>query len=120
MEAFSGSQADLEGAAENLFSSPPCSIQAIQARPEHLDIVISPSRGLPVDMHHRNLLNLNLHAWLLAPQLSKNKASLRQWQNELRLLKESQPDQFMRQSGPFLQNGATVIRWTSGHHLSKP
>ena len=24
MEAFSGSQADLEGAADNLFSSPPC------------------------------------------------------------------------------------------------
>ena len=28
-----------------------------------------------------------------------------------------QPDQSMRQSGPFLQNGASVIRWTSGHPL---
>ena len=50
---------------------------------------------------HRNLTNLNLHAWLLEPQKSKNRASLRQWQQELRLLKEGQPDQSMRQSGPF-------------------
>ena len=66
---------------------------------------------------HRNLSNLNLHAWLLEPQQSRSKASLRQWQHELRLLKENQPDLSMRQSGPFLQSGASVIRWTSGHHL---
>ena len=66
---------------------------------------------------HRNLTNLNLHAWLLEPQQSKNRASLRQWQQELRLLKEDQPDLSMRQSGPFLQSGASLIRWTSGHHL---
>ena len=66
---------------------------------------------------HRSLLNLNLHAWLLEPQLSRNKGSLRQWQQELRLLKEDQPAQSMRQSEPFLQNGASLIRWTSGHHL---
>ena len=47
---------------------------------------------------HRNLTNLNLHAWLLEPQQSR-----RQWQRELRLLKEDKPDQSMRQSGPFLQ-----------------
>ena len=66
---------------------------------------------------HRNLVNLNLHAWLLEPRQSRSRASLRQWQQELRLLKEDQPDQSMRQSGPFLQSGASVIRWTSGHHL---
>ena len=66
---------------------------------------------------HRNLTNLNLHAWLLEPQRSKNRASLRQWQQGLRLLKEDQPDQSMRQSGPFLQSGASLIRWTSGLHL---
>ena len=66
---------------------------------------------------HRNLTNLNLHAWLLEPQQSKSRASLRQWQQELRLLKEGLPDQSMRQSGPFLQSGASLIRWTSGHHL---
>ena len=32
---------------------------------------------------HRALSNLNLHAWFLEPHLSKNKASLRQWQHEL-------------------------------------
>ena len=66
---------------------------------------------------HRNLSNLNLHAWLLEPQQSRSRDSLRQWQHELRLLKEDQPDLSMRQSGPFLQSGASVIRWTSGHHL---
>ena len=67
---------------------------------------------------HRNLTNLNLHAWLLEPQHSRSRASLRQWQQELRLLKEDQPDQSMRQTGPFLQSGASLIRWTSGHLLS--
>ena len=59
---------------------------------------------------HRNLTNLDLHAWLLEPQKCKNRASLRQWQQELRLLKEDQPDQSMRQGGPFLQSGASLIR----------
>ena len=66
---------------------------------------------------HRNLSNLNLHVWLLEPRQSKSRDSLRQWQQELRLLKEDQPDPSMRQSGPFLQSGASVIRWASGHHL---
>ena len=66
---------------------------------------------------HKNLSNINLHAWLLEPQQSRSRVSLRQWQHELRFLKEDQPDQCMRQSGPFLQSGASLIRWTSGHHL---
>ena len=66
---------------------------------------------------HRNLTNLNLHAWLLEPRRSKNRASLRQWQQDLRLLRGGQPDQSMRQSGPFLQSGASLIKWTSGHPL---
>ena len=41
----------------------------------------------------------NLHAWLLEPQQSRSRAW--QWQQELRLLKEDQPDQSMRQSKPF-------------------
>ena len=52
---------------------------------------------------HRNLTNQNLHAWPLEPHQSRSRASLKQWQEELRLLKEDQPDQSMRQSGPFLQ-----------------
>ena len=50
---------------------------------------------------NRNLSNLNLHAWLLEPQLSRSKGSLRQWQHELRLLREDKLDQYIRQSGPF-------------------
>ena len=45
---------------------------------------------------HRNLQNLNLHAWLLEPLLSRSRGSLRRWQHELRLLKGSQPDQSMK------------------------
>ena len=52
---------------------------------------------------HRNLSGLNLHAWLLEPQQSNSRASLRQWRQELRLLIEDPPDQSMRQSGPFLK-----------------
>ena len=52
---------------------------------------------------HRNLTNLNLDARLLEPQHSRSRASLRRWQQELRLLKGDQPDQSMRQSGPYLQ-----------------
>ena len=37
---------------------------------------------------HRNLTSLNLHEWLLEPQHSRRRASLRQWQQELRLCKE--------------------------------
>ena len=59
---------------------------------------------------HKNLANLNI-------QESSSRASLRQWQQELRLLKGDKPNQSMRQSGPFLQSGASLIRWTSGHEL---
>ena len=45
---------------------------------------------------HRNLVNLNLHAWLIEPHQSRSRASLKQWQQELRFLKDDQPDQSMR------------------------
>ena len=66
---------------------------------------------------HRNLKNLSFHAWLLERQQSNSRASLRQWQQELKFLKEDPPDQSMRQSGPFLQSVASAMRWTSGHPL---
>ena len=66
----------------------------------------------------QNLTNLNLHAWLLEPKQSKSKVSLVQWRHELRLLKEVQPEQSMRRSGPFLSDGVKQVRWTSDLHLS--
>ena len=50
----------------------------------------------------RNLTNLNLHAWLLEPRQSRSRVSLRQWRQELKLLRGDPPDQSMKQSGPFL------------------
>ena len=81
--------------------------------PNQPNLLTQPFNQIP----HRNLTNLNLHAWLLEPQRLRNRASLRQWRQELRLLKGDQPDQSTKQSGPFLQSGATLIRWTSDHHL---
>ena len=88
------------------------------------DLVLQPDSTVPaqpahstIQTPHRNLSNLNLHAWLLQPQQSRSRASLRQWEHELRLLKEDQSYQSMRQSGSFLQSGASVIRRTSGHPL---
>ena len=49
---------------------------------------------------HKKVLSLNLHTWLLEPQKSSSKAFLRQWRHELRLHKEAQPNQSMKQSGP--------------------
>ena len=61
---------------------------------------------------HRNLTNLNLHAWLLEPQQSRNKASLRQWQQELRLLKGDQPDQINQ-----ISLWAIFAKWCLTHQV---
>ena len=89
------------------------SSQILLSLPNLPNLLTQPFNQIP----HRNLTNLNLYAWPLEPQQSRSRASLRQWQHELRLLKEDQPDQSMKQSGPFLQSGASVIRWISGHPL---
>ena len=62
---------------------------------------------------HRDLPNLNLHAWLLEPLSSSRPGSRQKWQQELRLLKDALPEPFMNQSGPFLSDGVKRIRWTS-------
>ena len=82
--------------------------------PHHPDLVTQPFNKA----RHRDLTNLNLHAWLLEPRQSRSKDFLVQWRHGLRLLKEVQPEQSMRQNGPFLSDGVKQIRWTSGLHLS--
>ena len=51
---------------------------------------------------HNNLQYLNLHAWCLGVNKSKNKVSLLKWQRELLPFKGHQQDLFTKQSGPFL------------------
>ena len=82
--------------------------------PHHPDLVTQPFNKA----RHRDLSNLNLHAWLLEPRQSRSKDFLVQWHHGLRLLKEVQPEQSMRQNGPFLSDGVKQIRWTSGLQLS--
>ena len=81
--------------------------------PLQRDLVMQPFNRLL----HRNPSNLNLHAWPLQPLPFKNKASLMKWQQELRLLEDSQPKLFINQSRPFLSNGVNQTRWTSGRPL---
>ena len=77
------------------------------------DLVTQPFNG----QTHWDLKNLNLHAWLLEPRLFRSKVSLTKWQQELSLLRYYQQEQSTNQSGPFLSNGAGLMRWTSGHPL---
>ena len=53
-----------------------------------LSLPICPTCCQPFNqIPHRNLTNLNIHAGLLEPQQSRSRTCLRQWQQELRLLK---------------------------------
>ena len=66
---------------------------------------------------HKNPQQLNLHAWCLGADNSKNKASLWRWQRELLPLSGHQQGPSTGQSGPYLKNGAEKIRWISPLHL---
>ena len=59
---------------------------------------------------HRDLFNLNLHAWLLKPRAYNSKCSLKKWQQELTLLRDTQPEVSTSRSGLRLSNGASQIR----------
>ena len=61
---------------------------------------------------HSNPQHLNLHAYCLGVDSSKNKASL-WWQRELLPLRGHQQGPSTSQSGPYLRNGAEKIRWIS-------
>ena len=61
--------------------------------------------------------HLNLHAWCVGVDSSKNKASLWRWQRELLPLRGHQQGPSTSQSGPYLRNGADKIRWISPLHL---
>ena len=62
---------------------------------------------------HSNPQHLNLHAWCLGVDSSKNKASLWKWQRELLPHRDRQQGPSTSQSGPYLINGAEKIRWIS-------
>ena len=66
---------------------------------------------------HNNPQQLNLHAWCLRADNSKNEASLWRRQRELLLLSGHQQGPSTSQSGPYLKNGAEKIRWISPLHL---
>ena len=59
---------------------------------------------------HRYFIHLSCHACLPKPQASESRDSLVKWQNELRLLKDAQPEQSMKQTGLF----CSVVQIESG------
>ena len=73
--------------------------------PLQRDLVTQSFNGLV----HKNLNNLNLHAWLLEPLSFRSKGSLTKWQQELSLLRDTQPEPFKKQSGPVLSNGGLQV-----------
>ena len=62
---------------------------------------------------HSNPQHLNLHAWCVGVDSSKNKASLWMWQIEFLPLRGHQQEPAICQSGPYLKNGAEKIWWIS-------
>ena len=66
---------------------------------------------------HSNPQHLNLHAWCLGVDSSKNKASLWRWQRELLHFRGHQQGLSTSQSGPYWRNGAEKIWWISPLHL---
>ena len=94
-------------------------------------LVLGPSAALNRDLTTTSSVNnysqtvpqlcvpqhLNLHAWCLGVDSSKNKASLWRWQRELLPLSGHQQGPSTSQSGPYLRNSAEKIRWISPLHL---
>ena len=78
--------------------------------PNLLNLLTQPFNQIP----HRNLTNINLDAQLLEPQYSRSRASLRRWQQELRLLRGSTRSVYEAKWTIFT-SGASLIRWTSGY-----
>ena len=68
-------------------------------------------------LFHSNPQHLNLHAWCLGVDNSKNKASLWRWPRELLPLSSRQQGPSTSQSGPYLKNGAEKIWWIFPLHL---
>ena len=89
------------------------SSQILFTLPLQEDLVTQPFTGVC----HRDLRNLNLHAWLLETPRFGHKASQMRWQQELKHLRDLQPEPSINQSGPFLSNGGSHIRWTSSRPL---
>ena len=68
-------------------------------------------------MFHSNPQHLNLYAWCLGVDSSKNKASLWRWQRELLPLRGHQQEPSTSQSEPYLKNGVGKILWIFPLHL---
>ena len=90
---------------------------ALSRDPTTTPSVNDPTQTVPQVCVPQQPQQLNLHAWCLGADNSKNKATLWRWQRELLLLSGHQQGPSTSQSGPYLKNGAEKIRWISPLHL---
>ena len=91
---------------------------ALNRDPTTTPSVNDPTQTVPQVCVPQQPQHLNLHAWCLGADNSKNKTSLWRWQRELPPLSGLQQGPSTSQSGPYLKNGAEKIRWISPLHLS--
>ena len=92
-------------------------VQLSTELPLQLPVTTTLLKQSHLHVFHSNLQHLNLHAWCLGVDSSKNKASLWRWLRELLPLNGHQQGPSTSQSGPYLKNGAEKIRWISPLHL---
>ena len=74
--------------------------EALNRDPTTTPSVNDPTQIVPQVCAHNNPQQLNLHAWCLGADNSKNKASLWRWQRELLLLSGHQQDHLQVKVGP--------------------
>ena len=79
--------------------------------PLHLPVSTTLLKQSHTYVFHGNPQHLNLHAWCLGVDSSKNKASLWRGQREMLPLRGHQQGPSTNQSEPYLRNGAEKIRW---------
>ena len=68
---------------------------------------------------HRNLVNLNLHAWPLGPQLPRKQGFPEAVAARIEAPPEDQQISLWGKCTICFTRGTSVIRWTSGHHFLK-
>ena len=126
--SFSSQPSDLQGDGSGLSQNENCSRVAQHA------LVLRPGQSICSDSFQASTIKGSVDSAFqrapsqepqqsepvcLVPRASaiKNKGSLTKWQQELRLLRDSQPEQFTNPSEPFLSNVVIRTKWTSGRPL---
>ena len=86
-----GTRITRKGDSNSQVPAPPLTMVAT-GRPHSHRPTITPNKACSANLYRCIKRRVGRHTWLLEPQQSRSWASLRQWQQELRLLRGDQPD----------------------------